>query len=485
MLLRNGTTYALKSVSLAGNVPKGLQEPRIFKGGYLMNNKNMAKLLLLTMLLAILWGAGCSKPAEKPSEEPAEKAKEPVTITVQMFSGPEAEAMAPTAEYWNQNYAEKTGITVQVISQSRMGYFEKVTSQLVAGLPDPDIIHPFSLEAGKLAPYLEPLDDYVSNPELFSDPEGKPYDLKDMYEAALSTVTIGDKLYMLPKDMSEVLLYYRKDLIPEPPETWDEVIDLAKRFTKKYNPDSPTPYGIALQGKYEMWNFCCVSEILWSFGAEYFKADGKEPDFNSQASINAFKVLEELAKADVLPPGTAQAEYPEVLASLQNGEAAMALQWNAAFMPLTSKDQSPLVYDKIEVAPPPGVKQPDGSIKRAMYVQTINLAINKNSKHKEEAFKFLAWACFGEGARIYAEKGGSSPLISIYESPGAPEPLPRISKWVKPYGKAAPPLADIAEIIMMGSKWSQKVMVKEASAEEAAKGLNDEVREFLKSRGYL
>jgi hypothetical protein len=49
------------------------------------------------------------------------EAEAKVTITVQMFSGPEYDAMEPTAVYWNENYAEKTGIKVKAIALSRVG----------------------------------------------------------------------------------------------------------------------------------------------------------------------------------------------------------------------------------------------------------------------------------------------------------------------------------------------------------------------------
>lgn len=437
--------------------------------------KLIAICLAITVFAVFVAGCGGNKGGD------SEKGN--VTITLQMFSGPESEAMLPVVDYWNKNYAEKTGIKVDQVTMSRVGYDEKMQSQLVSGAETPDVIHPFSLTLAKYAPYLEPLNDYLDNDEFMKGPDGKAYNKDDMFQAAFDTVTSDDgKIYMIPKDMSEVVLYYRTDLMDNAPETWDEYVEVAKKFTKTTNPDSPTPYGGAWQGKYELWNFTSALDVIWPYGGEIFKEGTSEPNLNTPETVKALNIFKQLADAGTLPPGTENAEYPEVLAALQNGEVAMAMQWNAAFSTLNDPESSPEVAGKIAIAPPPGVKQADGSIKRDLYVQTINLAINKNSKHKDEAFKFLAWASFGEGAELYVEKGGSSPLKSIWKADDAQPPYNQLAEFVEKYGRTVPSHDSMAEIIMIGSSWVQKVIIGDATPEQAAEGLNKEIEEFLASR---
>ena len=408
-----------------------------------------------------------------------------VTITVQMFSGPEYDAMEPTAVYWNENYAEKTGIKVKAIALSRVGYFEKMQSQLVAGLKEPDIVHPFNMALGKLSSYLEPLNDYLKRDDIMTGPDGEKYNLDDMLKVALQTATAPDgSILALPKDMSEVHLYYRKDLIPQPPATWDEYMALAKKFTKSINPDSPTKYGAVMQGKYEKWTYCAALDNLWPNAYQIFK-DGTNnkviADYNPEWA-KGFRVFEELSKAKVLYPGFDNTEYPEVSAALASGDVAMGMQWNANYFSLTNKEVSPKVYDKIMIGPPPGEKQADGSIKRAMYTQTICLALNKKSRNKEAAMKFLAWSTFGEGAILYAQKGGSSPIKQVWKAKDAAMPYPYLAEWVEKYGRPLPQHTDMSELVMIGSSWVQKVGIGRVTSEEAAKGMREEMIKFLKSR---
>lgn len=453
----------------------------------------MAVVLAVTLVLT-LSVAGCKKaePAaettaaevtatettaaeETPAETTAKK-WENVKITIQMFSGPEAEAMQPTVDYWNENYADITGITVENIALSRTGYFEKMQTQLISGSPDPDIVHPFSLQLAKLAPYLEVLNPYFENLELFSGPMGESYDFNDLLPAALETTkTLDGSIVLIPKDMSEVLLYWRTDLLDKAPETWDEIVEIARQFTRTENPDSPTPYGFGYQGKYEMWNFCSFLAIAWSYGAEMFDAEGN-PTFNTPEWVNAFKFLERIAEFNGFQAGVENAEYPEIFATIQNGEVPVGYQWNAAYRELTNPEISPEVGGKLAIAPPAKATL-DG--KNYMYVQTICLAINENSKNKDAAFKFLSWASFGEGAKLYEEAGGSSPLASIWST--ADEPLPTILKWVD-FGRPAPAYEFISDVIMIGSSWTQKVIIKQATAEQAAAGMQKEVEDFLAAR---
>jgi len=426
-------------------------------------------------LLFFLAAAGCA----------GEKAPERRIIEVQMFSGPEYNAMVPTARYWNEHYAEKTAITVRVTELERVGYFGKLETQLVAGLSSPDIVHPYSLHLGRLRPYLEPLNAYLEREDIMSAPDGTRLSLEVMLEPALKTVASPDgRIYMVPKDMSEVILYYRKDLIPEPPETWDDYIDLAKRFTRSINPESPTEYGTIMQGKYEMWTFCAALENIWSYGGNIFVPGTDTLALGDEATVRGLEVYEKLQATGVFPPEAVDAEHPEVAAVITEGKVAMAMQWSAFYVEaLTDKEKCPVVYGKFDIAPPPGVRQPDGTIKRDMYMQTICLAINKNSEKKVAAARFLAWATLGEGAVIYAKAGGSSPVKTVWAAEDVTMPYIKLHPWVKAYGRAVPMHKYITDIMMMGSGWVQKVVAGHVSAADAAKGLKKEVSDYLSGQG--
>ncbi len=449
-----------------------------------MREKRLVRAALVILLAVCVTMLALAGGAQEPKKAAGGAAKA-ATITVQMFSGPEFDAMVPTAEYWNKNYAAKTGITVNAVALSRVGYFEKMQSQLVAGLAEPDLVHPFNMQLGKLAPYLEPLNKYLSDPAIMSGPNGEKYTVDEALKVGMDTVTGPDgSIYGLPKDMSEIAMYYRKDLITSVPQTWDEFIAVAKKFTKSINAGSPVEYGAVLQGKYEKWTYCSALEALWPNGYDIFKAGSNNKEIAEYDAkwAKGFKPYEELGKAKALYPGFDNTEYPEVSAAMESGNVALAMQWNANYYSITNKDVSPKVWDKITIAEMPGEKQADGSIKKAMYVQTINLSLNKASKNKEAAMKFLAWSVFGEGAVLYAKAGGSSPVKSVWTTADAAMPYPVLAPLVEKYGRALPQHDDMSELVMIGSSWVQKVGIGKATAAEGVKGMRDEMAAYLKTR---
>ncbi|MCP4693340.1 MAG: extracellular solute-binding protein [Desulfobacterales bacterium] len=352
---------------------------------------------------------------------------------------------------------------------------------MLSGQGVPDIIHPYSLHLGKIRESLHPMDAWLADDEIMTAPNGEKLSLDVVLPIAMETVkSPDDKIYMIPKDMSEVLLYYRADLMATPPETWDEFTALALEYTRGVNPGSPTRYGAAMQGKYEMWTFCAALENLWPHGVDVFGPLTREDE---RAIARGLRVFETLAEAGALPPGAVNAEHPEVAAIIKRGDVAMAIQWSAFYQELRGKEPSPGVCDKFEVAPPPGVRGADGVVDRFIYTQTINLALNKHSPRKREAMKFLAWAALGEGAVIYAKAGGSSPVKAVWERDGISDLYPRILPWVERYGRAAPTHPRLTEMMMIGSSWVQRVIAREETAARAAAGLAADARKARAASG--
>ena len=88
--------------------------------------------------------------------------------------------------------------------------------------------------------------------------------------------------------------------------------------------------------------------------------------------------------AGASPKDSTSYEYAEANAAFGSGQAATMLQWNAAFGSLNNPEENPAVAGKIgTVAPPAG---PAG---RVTHIHGLGLGLNKNSKNKDAAIKFL------------------------------------------------------------------------------------------------
>ncbi|MEA2193898.1 MAG: trehalose/maltose transport system substrate-binding protein, partial [Solirubrobacteraceae bacterium] len=82
---------------------------------------------------------------------------------------------------------------------------------------------------------------------------------QNVFPSVLTTAKYKNRLYTVPIWSNTQLLWYRKDLVPTPPKTWDEMIDMAEKI-------GPAKGRIQVQGnRYEglvVW----VNQLIESAG---------------------------------------------------------------------------------------------------------------------------------------------------------------------------------------------------------------------------
>jgi len=305
-------------------------------------------------------------------------------------------------------FTRKTGIQVEFTEQGRLGYFESVITQLVAGTDTFDLAQINSTYVTELAAAgaIDTWDEYLGKPALTNLAE---YDLKDLPVI----YRYQGKITMIPTDAMSQLLYYRSDLIPTPPQTWDEVLTVAKKWTKSLSPQSPTAYGDGITAMPGPEAPKVFYPVLWSHGGQVFDAQ-MNPALTTPEAVRAAESYRSLRA--VLPPDYSSYNYPKVLDGLKNGTLAMAaVYWNAAYNDIQAS-ASPF-KDQIKVALIPGVRRADGSIVRRPQTHSWGLLLNKRAPSKEAAWKFLLYATGKEGGRIHGKNGGSPFRTSILQDP--------------------------------------------------------------------
>ena len=444
-------------------------------------------IIVLAMLFLFSASSLCFCKGEKEEEGAMKEAEVTMDeLTVQMWAGPESRAMLEAVNVWNEQYADQLGIKVSLVTIGRVGYPEKISSVLMSGVEKPDLIQVFSIQTGSMYPYLEPLDGYFQS-EAFSAPDGSKYELGEMIPSTLDSGKVEGKQYTIPTDVSWFFTFYRKDLMDlkaNPIETYDDVIPFAKDFTKSYNSNSPTPYATITIGKLVWYNTAQYLMTMWSYGGSMFKEGTMKPAFDTEAAMKAGKYLHDLGQSGVMLPDFENAEFPETVAAFQNEQIAFAVFWNAMLPMFNDCEQSPKVCNKIGSVEAPGARMPDGSIKRYIYIHCINLGLNKNSELKDKAVKFLSWATFGEGAKLYADNGGAPPVYSVFSSPDAVEPYKSGADWIAKYGRAAYPFADLQAYLELMKNYVQRLML-EPDYKKVMADLQKAATDFMEDRGYL
>jgi multiple sugar transport system substrate-binding protein len=227
----------------------------------------------------------------------------------------------------------------------------------------------------------------------------------------------GGNLYALADMPGVQLLYLRKDLFEDPqeqanfkkkygyalaaPKTWKELRDMAEFFTRP-----PSLYGVtwsAGKGNMAVQNYYNVG---WSWGADCFAFGQGFPDktdpihnmpiLNSPLGIKALEFF--IGLKPFMPPGVAAYEWAEITQDYIGGKAAMMFQWSDFIRdvedPAKSTVAGKVLYAKFPGDPSAPRNNVPGITPGQGYASLGGWAIvmNKDSKNKEAAWKFMAWA---------------------------------------------------------------------------------------------
>lgn len=250
--------------------------------------------------------------------------------------------------------------------------------------------------------WYEPLDSYVSNPDLVAP----DFDFNDFLPSVLKGLTLDGKLYALPLNVDFHVVYYRKDLFEEKgiavPKTLDELEEAA---AKLHNP--PDLFGIAHRGG----KGHCVpmfASAFHNFGADYLDADGN-PALDSPEALEAYdwwgRVLRNYG-----PPGGVEMQMNTETELFASGRVAIihdsATFFNNAVDPAVST-----VHDKVGFA-----SFPAGPKRNTPTIFVNGLPIASTSKNKEAAFYFLQWITSKEIAvRSYLKGLGQTRASTILD----------------------------------------------------------------------
>ncbi len=208
------------------------------------------------------------------------------------------------------------------------------------------------------------------------------YNMNDFVPLAKKLGEWNGDLIGLPYYNNTMLFYYRKDLFSSPkyqkefykmfgrplrvPTTWPEAVDVAKFFTKKYNSNSPTRFGIALMfptthtmfymfplffGPYRksvdgIRNF---GEVNLKYG-DYFTSNGK-PAFANEYGLMALQDMKALMPYAPDPIGS---DYGQTIEYFSQGMTAMCPQWTNPYLQFKSSPLLQPANQKIGIAPMPG-----------------------------------------------------------------------------------------------------------------------------------
>jgi multiple sugar transport system substrate-binding protein len=241
--------------------------------------------------------------------------------------------------------------------------------------------------------------------------------LDDVLDGPKDSVTWKGKTYGVPLNTNVQLLWYRKDLVPTPPETWDEMLAMAKKL--------PAGQGNILeQGqKYEgyvVW----FNNLVSSAGGTVVNADGR-PTLDD-AAVKAAQIIKDVATSGRSDASLSTAQEDQARLAFEADKGAFMLNWPyvyaAARTDAETSDVTKKVYENMGYARWPGVNKGEPS---RVSIGGDNLGIPKTGRNPELATQAALCMTTPKWQAQRAINEGLPPVMtSIYDDPKVREVYP-------------------------------------------------------------
>lgn len=151
-------------------------------------------------------------------------------------------------------------------------------------------------------------------------------DMSSFVPAAVIGASYGGKVYGYPLAVETYALFYNKDIIPNPPKTWEEVFEFAKTWTDK----SKNRYAIAWPVADAYYDFMFYA----GYGAQLFGPNGddrNQHNLNSPEAVKGVQFFQQVRKQILdVPSGDMSGDF--VKSSFQEGTIPMVFggPWDIA-----------------------------------------------------------------------------------------------------------------------------------------------------------
>jgi multiple sugar transport system substrate-binding protein len=251
-------------------------------------------------------------------------------------------------------------------------------------------------------------------------------DTSKMLKAPVEAASYKGTLYAAPKDSDGGILYYRKDLVPTPPKTWDEMMGMCS-IAKTNNIG-------CYSGQYKQYEGLTVNaaEAINSAGGSVLNKDGK-PSLNTPEAKAGLENLVKAYKDGNIPQEAITFQEEESRRAFQSGNLLFHRNWPYIYSLITTEGSS-AVKDKFGMAPLPGKSGPGASS-----LGGHSAAISVYSKNKATALDFIKYIDSEENQKFFANQASLAPVLAaLYEDKDLTTKLPYLTVLKESLANAVP-----------------------------------------------
>lgn len=305
--------------------------------------------------------------------------------------------------------------------------------------------------------------------------EQKAQATEDTLEPPIQTATWKDELYGIPKHTNVQLLWFRKSLVPEPPETFDQMMEMAKQLK-----DEGKPYEIGLTAAQYEGYVVNVNNLITEYGGTLVNEDSTEATVDD-ATVQALTLLKELATSGLTSGSLSNAQEPEVFADLQAGRSAFSLNW--PYVLSAMREAAPDIAEDLDDTTYPVINEGDTP---KVTLGGMNYAISTYSKYPEETFEAAMCLRSPEHQLETALAAGDPPVAqSVFEEPEFQESYPMYTVMLEELKNAVPrPVTPVYQNIstLISTNLSPP---RDLEPEQSAEKLKQDIQRAIDGKGIL
>ncbi|MFT5874925.1 MAG: multiple sugar transport system substrate-binding protein [Clostridium sp.] len=339
----------------------------------------------------------------------------------------------------SEEFSRLTGINVKVRAYDYDTFVQKINLDFIAQTGKYPLVYVDPYQTlNRFYKYLEVLNPYnedITLPKI----KGFTEDFFENQTTICSNFINNKDLYSVPFDSTTMILYYRKDIFDKYRSkfykdkgydwtpgtsnfTWDKYCEVSEWIDNNV-PDEEVKYGCGLMAQAHNSIFCEFSNILASYGGDYFSDKNintlglktfDKINVLDKKFVKALDVYKKISK--VAAPESVNWNWTDLANAFYNGDIAMMANWdeNSTYLEDTghSKVAGKVGYSIL----------PYGDVKSANIYGGSGIGINKYTSEKEKnaAWLYIVWATSKEmQLKVFTHpEGGSLPTRkSVYNDP--------------------------------------------------------------------
>jgi multiple sugar transport system substrate-binding protein len=320
---------------------------KIGKCGEKKSDKMRKLIYLLTVAFVLITIPGCGNPEERKD-----------TI-VMWHVGPESQAR--TIVEISREFTERTGITVSCHAISWGDAHSRYLTSIAGGI-SPDIGSmglTWGMEFGELGALVDLREKFPKDVEALE---------KKIFSGILESTRVGEKVFGVPFDLSQHIMYYRTDLISSPPKNWEEFLSVVRK--------------LKLEGRGALIDWGSLEWIgyapfLWQAGGDFYNSSSTQVVLDSPEAVKALAYMAELYRS-----GVPRTQVP-LEQGMRTGDYPLAISGNWKIISLLAG--APEIEGKWKIAMLP--EGPAG--KRTAFIGGRIMSVFSGSQMKEEAWEFI------------------------------------------------------------------------------------------------